>query len=269
MPEPAGGAVEDPEHDLLAERRRQDGDAEVDGMAVVADRDAAVLGVAAVGDVELAHDLEAARDARASVRSAPRRCLPHHAVDAGADDHRVRLRLEVDVRGALGDRVGDDLVRQLDRGRVGDVALGDVLDAPLPPPPRARPTSISTWTFARKQRSSVRARSETETTTKRIWRPSARRRSSEAITSVGSVTATITVSSSSKAIGSAERRRATFSGRRHVAVRDEVELAQLDELEAVLLGERLCDRMRRSRRCSGAGSRRAGRPPPPSARARP
>ena len=77
--------------------------------------------------------------------------------------------------------------------------------------------SISTATFARKQRSSVRARSETETTTKRICRPSARRRSSEAITSVGSVTATITVPSSSNAIGSAERRLATFSGSRLVA----------------------------------------------------
>ena len=77
--------------------------------------------------------------------------------------------------------------------------------------------SISTATFARKQRSSVRARSETETTAKRICRPSARRRSSEAITSVGSVTATTTVPSSSNAIGSAERRLATFSGSRLVA----------------------------------------------------
>ena len=86
-------------------------------MAVVADRHAAVLGRAAVGDVELAHDLQAARDGG---HQAGRHLgdLAHDTVDAGADDHRLRLRLEVDVRGTLGDRARNDLVRQLDRGRV-------------------------------------------------------------------------------------------------------------------------------------------------------
>ena len=209
-------------------------------MAVVADRDAAVLGVAAVGDVELAHDLQAARDRGHQ----PRRHLgdhAHDAVDPRPHDHRVRLRLEVDVGGALGDRVGDDLVRQLDRRRVGGVALGDVLDG-LFLLRDATSDSISTATFARKQRSSVRARSETETTTKRICRPSARRRSSEAITSVGSVTATTTVPSSSNAIGSAERRLATFSGSRLVAAGTRSKRLELEELEAVLLGEGPRDR---------------------------
>ena len=69
------------------------------------------------------------------------------------------------------------------------------------------------------------------------------RRSSEAITSVGSVTATSTVPSSSKAIGSAgkaprERSRAGGSSR----PRSRSTRVELEELEPVLLGEGLCDR---------------------------
>ena len=47
------GAVHDPEHDLLAVRRRHDRDAQVERVALEADRDAAVLGRTPLGDVEV------------------------------------------------------------------------------------------------------------------------------------------------------------------------------------------------------------------------
>ena len=90
--------VEETQHDLLAEERRQDGDAEVH-LAAPPDLqlDAAVLGQAALGDVELRHDLDARGD---RVLELHRRLhdLVEHAVDAVADAERLLVGLDVDVR---------------------------------------------------------------------------------------------------------------------------------------------------------------------------
>ena len=229
--------MEDPEHDLLAERRRQDGDAEVDRIAVVADRDAAVLGVAAVGDVELAHDLQAARDRR---RQAGRHLgdLPHDAVDPGADDHRVRLRLEVDVGSALGDRVGDDLVRQLDRGRVGGVALGDVLAGRILLQVRLHLDVDVAAEAAVERAREVEGRDDDEADLKPQREPEVV--GGHHVGRVGDR------DDHGSVLVQSDRQRGEASrdvlGQEARRGGDEVEAAQLEELEAVLLGEGLCDR---------------------------
>ena len=79
--------------------------------------DAPVLRHAALGDVQLRHDLEA-RDQR---RLELHRRLHHflqRAVDAVADADLVLEALEVDVRRAALHRVGEDGVDQLDDRRV-------------------------------------------------------------------------------------------------------------------------------------------------------
>ena len=112
--------VEEPEHDLLAEHGRKGGDAEVHLLvAGELHLDAAVLRQAALGDVELRHDLEARGDGVLE----PQRRLHHlvqHAVDAEPDAERLLVRLDVDVAGALADGVGQDGVHELhDRGFLG------------------------------------------------------------------------------------------------------------------------------------------------------
>src|SRR6185295_4080612 len=57
-----GGLVQQAHHDALAERGGDGGDADVDVPAGELDPDAAVLGQALLGDVELRHDLHAAQD---------------------------------------------------------------------------------------------------------------------------------------------------------------------------------------------------------------
>jgi hypothetical protein len=97
--------VEEPHDDLLAPDRGQDGDAEVHLLALAElQLDAAVLREPALGDVELAHDLDAARD---GVLQLERRLhlLDEHAVDAVADAELLLVGLDVDVAGALLDRV--------------------------------------------------------------------------------------------------------------------------------------------------------------------
>ena len=54
--------VEHAEYGVFAMHRGHDADAEVDEAALVADAETAVLGHAALGDVELAHDLDAGED---------------------------------------------------------------------------------------------------------------------------------------------------------------------------------------------------------------
>ena len=54
--------VEDAQDGVLAVDGRHDGDAEVDEAALVADAETAVLGDAALGDVELGHDLDTRKD---------------------------------------------------------------------------------------------------------------------------------------------------------------------------------------------------------------
>ena len=106
---------------------RQRDDADVDRVAVDRQRHAAVLRHALLGDVEVGHDLHA-RDDAGDHAARDRGRLAQHAVDAEAHAHVAALGLEVDVRGALLDRLGDDRVDELDDRRVvgGLADLGDV-----------------------------------------------------------------------------------------------------------------------------------------------
>ena len=121
----ADGAVEDPEHDLLAVGGRENGDAQIERLAAETDRDAAVLRRAPLGDVELAHDLQT-RDDRRLHRLRDGRDLTCHAVDPRAHHHLVLLGLEVDVGGAVLDRLRHRRVHELD-GRALAAGLGDLL----------------------------------------------------------------------------------------------------------------------------------------------
>src|SRR5690606_10294152 len=101
-------------------------DAQVELLALHAQHDAAILRQAALGDVELGHDLDAADHRRGEVG---RRAfaLLQHAVDAVADLQPVLERFDVDIGGAQLDRALDHQVHQPDhRGFRGEVA--QVLD---------------------------------------------------------------------------------------------------------------------------------------------
>ena len=121
------GLVEDPDRRPLPTLGRHGDDAEVDAAVVDVDGDAAVLRDPLLGDVELAHDLDPRDDAG---DHPPRHAsgLAEDAVDPEADAHVLLLDLEVDVGGALVDRLAEDRVDELDDRRVvGRLAqLGDV-----------------------------------------------------------------------------------------------------------------------------------------------
>ena len=81
------------------------------------DLDAAVLRQAALGDIQLGHQLEARDDG--GLQFARRRFLvEEHAIHAEADAEFLLERLDVNVAGALLDGLGDHGVHQADDGRL-------------------------------------------------------------------------------------------------------------------------------------------------------
>ena len=122
-----GLLVEDAEHHRLAVHAGQRDDADVDVAALDREPDAPVLGQATLGDVEVAHDLDARHDARDHPSGDGRRG-GEHPIHPEAHPHLGALRLEVDVRRTELDRLGDDRVHQLDDRRVlGGLAQVDDL----------------------------------------------------------------------------------------------------------------------------------------------
>ena len=110
-------ALEDPQHGLLTEGGRQHRHAEVHRLAADLDPDAPVLRHPPLGDVEAAHDLQAGEHRRLHRG----RCLAQltgHPVDADPNDEPVGLGNEVDVRGAMAERPADHVVDEPDRGRL-------------------------------------------------------------------------------------------------------------------------------------------------------
>ncbi len=87
------------------------------------ERDAAVLRLAPLGDVELREHLEAGGHAGGELERDPLGDV-EHAVDAVAHDERVVLRLEVDVAGAVLGGLEDDRVDEPHERRVGDAVVG-------------------------------------------------------------------------------------------------------------------------------------------------
>jgi hypothetical protein len=88
-----------------------------------AERDAAVLRLPALGDVELREHLEPRRHAdRHPLRDSLQ--LVEHAVDAEADYERVVLRLEVDVACTVLGRLEDDRVDEPYEWRIRDPVVG-------------------------------------------------------------------------------------------------------------------------------------------------
>ena len=137
-----GLLVEDAQHDRLAVDARQRDDADVDLATLDGQPDAAVLGQAPLGDVEVGHDLDARDDAADHAPGHGGRA-GEHAVDAEAHAHLVALGLEVDVRCALLDRLGDDRVHELDDRRVvGGLAQVDDLGGAL----ASSSSSTASWT---------------------------------------------------------------------------------------------------------------------------
>ena len=74
----------------------------------------AVLGEAPLRDVEVRHDLDARQDGRLHLLGRVHHVV-EHAVDPVAHAEDLLVRLQVDVRGALPDGVGDDQVHEPDR----------------------------------------------------------------------------------------------------------------------------------------------------------
>ena len=90
--------------------------------------EAAVLGDAAFGDVELRHDLDARDDGRVVLAADGRHGLGQHAVDAELDLHRVVAALDVNITGPALQGGKDGGVDQADDGAVafgGEPVDGD------------------------------------------------------------------------------------------------------------------------------------------------
>ena len=103
------GPIQDAQDHRLAVHGGHRGDAQVDVLAAHRELDAAILGQAALGDVEARHDLDA-RDDRGAQLQGRRFDLAQHAVDAIAYAQVLFERLDVDVRGPRLDRPRDQPV---------------------------------------------------------------------------------------------------------------------------------------------------------------
>ena len=107
---------------------RHDGDAEIDEAALVADAEAAVLGDAALGDIEFAHDLDARNDGGVPVLRDGGHGVVEHAVDAVFDDDFLIARFDVDIAGAAFEGVKDGGIDELDDRRDVAVTGGKFID---------------------------------------------------------------------------------------------------------------------------------------------
>src|SRR5580700_6172147 len=114
--EVAGGTVEQAHDYAFAVEGRQRRDAQIDFAAQNLNLDAAVLRQAALGDIELGHQLQA-RDDGAFELARRRFLVEEHAVHAEAHPELFLERLDVDVAGAVFDGLRDHGIDQPDDGR--------------------------------------------------------------------------------------------------------------------------------------------------------
>ena len=119
--------VEDAQDAVLAMHRGHDRDAEVDLAALVTNAEAAVLRNPPLGDIELAHDLDARNDRLVPILRDRRHGVVQNAVDAVLDGDFGIPRLDVDVAGAPFERVEDRRIDQTDDRRDVGIA-GQLVD---------------------------------------------------------------------------------------------------------------------------------------------
>ncbi len=113
--------IEHAQHGVFAVDGGHDRDAEIDEPRFVADAETPVLRDAPLGDIELAHDLDAGNDGGVPVLRDGRHGVMQDAVNAVLDDDFLIARFDVDVARAPLERVEDRGVDQLDDRR--DVAI--------------------------------------------------------------------------------------------------------------------------------------------------
>ena len=122
--------VQHAEHGIFAMHCGHDGDAEVNQPPLVADPEAAVLGNAALGNVQLAHDLDAAENGGVVLACDGRHGRLQHAVDAVLDDQRIVVGFDVNIGGAALESGEDGGIDQADDGAdvffAGQLLNGDV-----------------------------------------------------------------------------------------------------------------------------------------------
>src|SRR5262249_50968964 len=111
-----GGAVEQTHDYALAVRGGHGRDADVHVLAGQLDADAAVLRQTLLGDVQPGHDLDARDDHRLEALGR-RDDVVEDAVDAEAHRQVALERLDVDVAGAVLDRLEEERIDQLDDRR--------------------------------------------------------------------------------------------------------------------------------------------------------
>ena len=123
---------QDADDHILPVEARDDRDAQIDLLVLDFDDRPAILREAPLHDVELGDDLDPGDDRRLEVARLLRHALviedPIHAI-AHAD--AIAEGLDVDIRGARGDRLGEDLIDQRDhRGRIsGFLHVFNLLEA--------------------------------------------------------------------------------------------------------------------------------------------
>ena len=129
-----GGAVEDAQAAGFAVRGGQDRDAQVEVVIAAAHLDAAVVRLAALGNIKAGHDLHGGADRTAhALHALGEGDFLQDAIHAVAQAQRIFERLNVDVRGIQPDGLGNDHVDKPDHAGVlglrGDVVGGGILVA--------------------------------------------------------------------------------------------------------------------------------------------
>ena len=122
-----GLLVQDAQHRVLAEHGGHDRHAEVNLPPLVAHPEAAVLGHAPLGDVEVAHHLDARQDGLVPVLGDRGHGVVQDAIDAVLDRHVRVAGLDVDVAGPPLEGVEHGRVDQLDHWRYA-AGLGELVD---------------------------------------------------------------------------------------------------------------------------------------------
>ena len=125
--------IENAEDGVFTVNRRHDGDAEVDEAAFVANAEAAILGDAALGDVEFAHYFNSGKDGGVPFLGEGLHGVLQDAVDAVLDDDFGVAGFDVDVTGAALEGRENHGVDETDDGADAGVARqfvhGDVFVA--------------------------------------------------------------------------------------------------------------------------------------------